>query len=96
MLGCREALVPLFALQKDSDMHKQPLNWPLLVFPSNLIYHSLLVSLPLPCLSVVDHQWPDFGFITSQQVRQMTIINYKEPLLWCHLSLTPKVYFIQS
>lgn len=44
---------------------------------------------PTLCLSVATHQWSAFGFTTSQQVRQMTVINYKELLLWCHLSLTP-------
>lgn len=44
--------------------------------------------MPAPCLSVAAHQLPAFGFITSQQVRQMAVINYQEALLWCHLSLT--------
>lgn len=46
--GCSEALVPLFAPEKGSDVHKQSLNRPLLFFPSNLIYHTLLVSPPHP------------------------------------------------
>ena len=78
--ACSEALVPLFAPEKSSDVLERSLNRPFPFFPSNLIYHTLL-------LSVTAHQRPAFGFITSQQVRQMAAINYQEPLLQC-LSLT--------
>lgn len=46
--ACSEALVPQFAPEKVSDVHKASLNWPLLFFPSNLIYHTLLVFPPVP------------------------------------------------
>lgn len=72
-----------FALERGFDVHRRTLNRALCFFPSNL-------APPPICLRLLSRLLP-FGFIMSQQVRQTTVINYQELLLWFHRGLTRRV-----
>lgn len=95
--SCQAAVKPLFSYlprRKVPTCRSRLWTSPFLFFPSNLIYHTLSVFLPPPCLSVAPHRWSAFGFIMSQQVRQMTVINNQELRLWCDLCRTPLKFHV--